>query len=147
MGIGAAFALGSRKYAIGTADSMGPGYFPLLLGILLIVLGGAILISQLVVKITHAGKIGGLAWRPLFFIIAANLIFGVMMGGLPKIGMPPLGLIVGIYLLTFLAAMSVEGFKLKEAALLATVLAVICYFVFVVALHQQITVWPTFIAR
>jgi hypothetical protein len=147
MGVGIAFALGSRRYVIGTAGNMGPGYFPLMLGILLVLLGGAILISQMVVKTADGGKIGRLAWKPLCFIIAANLVFGVTMGGLPMIGLPALGLIVGIYLLTFLAALSAEGFKLKEAAILATVLAVICYIVFIVALHQQITVWPTFIAQ
>jgi hypothetical protein len=147
MGVGIAFALGSRRYTIGTADNMGPGYFPLMLGILLVVLGGAILISQMVVKNADGGKIGRLAWKPLLFIIAANVVFGVAMGGLPDIGLPAFGLIVGIYLLTFLAAMSTEGFKLKEAAILATVLAIISYIVFIVALHQQITVWPTFIAR
>lgn len=147
MGVGIAFALGSRKYAIGAADNMGPGYFPLMLGILLVVLGGAIFISQLVAKTTNVGEIGRLAWKPLCFIIAANLVFGAAMGGLPTIGLPPLGLIVGIYLLTFLAALSAEGFKPKEAAILATVLAIICYIVFIVALSQQITVWPTFIAQ
>lgn len=147
MGVGITFALGSRKYAIGTADNMGPGYFPLMLGILLVLLGGAIFISQLVAKSADGGKIGKLAWRPLLFIIAANVVFGVAMGGLPDIGLPAFGLIVGIYLLTFLAAMSVEGFKFKEAVVLATVLAIISYVIFVVALHQQITVWPAFIAR
>jgi hypothetical protein len=147
MGVGITFALGSRKYVIGTADSMGPGYFPLMLGILLVLLGGAIFISQLVVKSADGGKIGKLAWRPLLFIIAANVVFGVAMGGLPAIGLPALGLIVGIYLLTLLAAMSVQGFKFKEAIILATVLAIISYAIFVVALHQQITVWPAFIAR
>jgi hypothetical protein len=145
MGVGIAFALGSRKYTIGTADNMGPGYFPLMLGILLVLLGGGIFISQMVVKTANDGKIGRLAWRPLCFIIAANLVFGAAMGGLPGIGVPALGLIVGIYLLTFLAAMSAGGFKLKEAVILATVLAVISYLIFIMALHQQITVWPAFI--
>ena len=37
--VGAAFALGSTNYSIGTAARMGPGYFPLVLGILLALLG------------------------------------------------------------------------------------------------------------
>ena len=30
-------------------------------------------------------KVGSFAWNPLFFIIAANLVFGVLLGGLPSI--------------------------------------------------------------
>ncbi|NBX22058.1 MAG: tripartite tricarboxylate transporter TctB family protein, partial [Betaproteobacteria bacterium] len=49
-------------------------------------------------------KVGKFAWKPLFFIIAANLVFGASIGGLPLIGLKPLGLIVGIYLLTYIAS-------------------------------------------
>ena len=37
MGIGTAFAWGATSYNIGTGARMGPGYFPLILGILLAV--------------------------------------------------------------------------------------------------------------
>ena len=35
MGVGTAFAWGATTYNIGTGARMGPGYFPLILGILL----------------------------------------------------------------------------------------------------------------
>jgi len=38
--IGAGFAWGATSYSVGTGARMGPGYFPMLLGILLAVLGG-----------------------------------------------------------------------------------------------------------
>ena len=34
MGVGAAFAWGATTYNVGTGARMGPGYFPLMLGIL-----------------------------------------------------------------------------------------------------------------
>ena len=37
--VGAAFALGATTYTVGTGARMGPGYFPLMLGILLAILG------------------------------------------------------------------------------------------------------------
>ena len=64
---------------------MGPGYFPLALGVLLAVLGGVITFKALVVETVDGDKIGAFAWRPLIFIILANLVFGAMIGGLPSI--------------------------------------------------------------
>ncbi len=43
--VGAAFALGATTYTVGTGARMGPGYFPLLLGILLAILGATILFN------------------------------------------------------------------------------------------------------
>ena len=39
MGVGVAFAWGATTYNVGTGARMGPGYFPLLLGILLAIIG------------------------------------------------------------------------------------------------------------
>jgi hypothetical protein len=30
-----------------------------------------------------------MAWKPLGYIIAANLLFGILLGGLPSIKLPP----------------------------------------------------------
>ena len=145
MVVGAAFAWGASTYSIGTGARMGPGYFPLMLGILLAVLGAVITLQALVVKAEHGDKIGSWAWKPLFFIITANLVFGLMIGGLPRIGVPAMGLIAGIYALTFIASLGGEEFRLKEVTILATVLAVISYVAFIVLLKLQFPVWPTFI--
>ena len=50
MGVGVAFALGAGNYSVGTGARMGPGYFPLMLGILLAVLGIVITFQSLVVE-------------------------------------------------------------------------------------------------
>ncbi|MEO6624844.1 MAG: tripartite tricarboxylate transporter TctB family protein, partial [Burkholderiaceae bacterium] len=91
-------------------------------------------------------KIGSGAWKPLFFIIAANLLFGVMLGGLPSIKFPSFGLIVAIYVLTVVSAMAGEEFKLKEILILATILAITSYIAFIWLLKLQFPVWPAFIA-
>lgn len=143
---GVAFAWGATGYTIGTGARMGPGYFPLALGILLAVLGGIITFKALVVETVDGDKIGKLAWKPLFFIIAANLVFGVMVGGLPSIHLPAMGLIAGIYALTFIASLAGDAFNAKETAVLATVLAAMSYVAFVLLLKLQFPVWPAFIA-
>ena len=143
--VGLAFAWGATKYSLGTAARMGPGYFPLMLGILMAILGGVITFKALVVETEDGDKVGRWALKPLFFIISANLLFGLMLGGLPSIKFPAFGLIVGIYALTFVASLAGKEFKFKEVAVLATILAVISYLAFILLLKLQFPVWPTFI--
>ena len=144
MCVGVAFAWGASTYTIGNGARMGPGYFPLVLGVLLTALGGAITFTSLVVETQDGDKVGKFAWKPLIFIITANLVFGACIGGLPSIGLPPLGLIVGIYLLTFIASNAGDSFKFKENVILATILAIMSYLAFIVLLKLQFPVWPAF---
>lgn len=146
MGVGTAFALGATTYNVGNGARMGPGYFPLMLGILLAIIGAAIMFNATVVETADGEKIGKWAWKPLFFILASNFAFGILLGGLPSIGVPAMGLIVAIYALTFIAGMAGNEFKVKESFILATILAVGSYVAFVWALKLQFPVWPSFIA-
>ena len=145
MGIGGAFAWGATAYSLGTGARMGPGYFPMLLGVMMTVLGAIITFNSLVIERAGGDKIGKWAYKPLVFIIAANLIFGICLGGLPSIKLPAMGMIVGIYALTFIASMAEAGWKYKQTFILATVLAVISYVAFVLILKLQFPVWPAFI--
>ncbi|HEX7891054.1 MAG TPA: tripartite tricarboxylate transporter TctB family protein [Ramlibacter sp.] len=144
---GIAFAWGATNYTIGEGARMGPGYFPLMLGILLTLIGAFVVFEALVVQTEDGERIGTMAWKPLFFIIFSNIIFGICLGGLPKIGIPAMGLIVGIYALTFVAALAGDEFKAKEVAVLATVLAIGSYLAFIVLLKLQFPVWPSFLTR
>ena len=146
MGVGVAFAWGATTYSVGTGARMGPGYFPLMLGVLMAILGAVITFNSLVIERDGGDKIGKWAYKPLFFIIAANVLFGVCLGGLPSIKLPAVGMIVGIYALTFIASMAEAGWKFKSTFVLATVLAVISYVAFVRILKLQFPVWPAFIA-
>ena len=140
--VGTAFAWGASTYSMGSGARMGAGYFPLILGILLAVLGVAIAAKALVTPTPDGDKIGKFAWKPLFFIITANLVFGACIGGLPAVGLQPLGLVVGIYLLTFIAAKAGSEFKFKEVLIVATILNVMSYVAFIVLLKLQFAVWP-----
>jgi hypothetical protein len=146
MAAGIAFAWGATNYTIGEGARMGPGYFPLMLGILLTLIGLFVAFESLVVETEDGEKIGTFAWKPLFFIIGANLVFGILLAGLPKFGIPAMGLIVGIFALTFIAALAGNEFKAKEVAILAVILAVGSYLAFIVLLKLQFPVWPSFIS-
>ena len=72
--------------------------------------------KSLVVETEDGEPIGKWAWKPLVFIIAANLLFGVLLGGLPSIGLPAMGMIVAIYALTIIASLAGDEFKLQGRA-------------------------------
>lgn len=146
IGIGLCFAIGSNQYKVGDGARMGPGYFPMLLGSLLAILGAAILVKALIFERPEDDKVGAWAWKPLIFVICANLVFGVLLGGLPRIGWPAMGLIVAIFGLTLVASLAGEVFKLRESLILAAILAAGSYLAFVVLLKLQFVVWPKFIA-
>nr|WP_225224209.1 tripartite tricarboxylate transporter TctB family protein [Limnohabitans radicicola] len=143
--VGAAFAYGATSYSIGSGGRMGPGYFPLLLGVILAILGAVVMFKALVVETPNGDKIGKWAWKPLFFIISANVLFGILLGGLPSIGLPPMGLIAAIFGITLVASLAGEDFRLKEVLILSVVLSIGSYLAFVVLLKLQFPVWPTFI--
>jgi hypothetical protein len=143
--MGGAFAWGATNYNIGEGARMGPGYFPLMLGLLLGVLGLAIIFQAMVVETEDGEKIGTIAWKPLGFIIGANVIFGILLGGIPKFGIPAMGLIAAIYALVFVASLAGDQFRPKEVAVLATILAIFSYVAFVWLLKLQFPVWPSFI--
>lgn len=144
--VGGAFAWGATTYNVGTGARMGPGYFPLVLGVVLVILGAIITFKALVVETETGDKIGAWAWRPIFFVLGANLLFGLMLGGIPKLGVPPMGLMAGIYALVLVASLAGEKFRLRDVLILATILAIGSYLAFIVLLKLQMPVWPTFIA-
>lgn len=146
MALGIAFALGARTYNVGTGARMGPGYFPLMLGIVLAILGAVVVFNALVAKTESGDKIGKWIWRPVGYIVGANLAFGILLGGLPSIKLPAMGMIIAIFALTLISAKAGTEFKLKEVLILSGILAVGSYVVFILMLKLQIQVWPTFIS-
>jgi hypothetical protein len=143
--VGIAFAWGATTYSVGTGARMGPGYFPLMLGILLGILGIIVIFTALTIETVDGEPIGKIAWRPLGYIIGSNLVFGILLGGLPSIGLPAMGLIAAIYALVLIAGLAGEHYSLKSSLILATILAIGSYVAFVVLLKLQFQVWPTFI--
>lgn len=143
--IGGAFAWGATSYSVGTGARMGPGYFPLLLGILLAILGAFTVFYSLVEHTEDGDKVGKFVWRPIVYVLGANVAFGILLAGLPSLGIPAMGLIVAIFALVIIASKAGDRFNLKEVLILATVLSVGSYMAFIMLLKLQMPVWPTFI--
>jgi hypothetical protein len=51
-------------------------------------------------------------------------------------------LIVGIYVVTFVASMAEPGWKVKNTFILGTGLAILSYLAFIVLIKLQFPVWP-----
>jgi hypothetical protein len=143
--VGGGFAWGATNYTVGNGARMGPGYFPLLLGVVLAVLGAFITFYSLVEHTEDGEPVGKFAWKPIVYILGANIVFGVLLGGLPSIGLPPMGLIAAIFALVLIASKAGDTFVLKEVLILAAILSTGSYLAFIVLLKLQMPVWPTFI--
>ena len=69
----------------------------------------------------------------------------MLLGGLPSIGLPYMGLIVAIFALTIICSKAGNEFHWRDVLLLASALSVGSYLAFIVLLKLQIPVWPAFI--
>ncbi|MCC2687546.1 MAG: Tripartite tricarboxylate transporter TctB family protein [Geminicoccaceae bacterium] len=119
VGVGAFFAVQSLLLDIGTALRMGPGYFPLVLAGVLILLGAIILVQAV-----RAGSepIGPLAMRGMLFILPAPILFGLTIRGL--------GFVPSIFLTALLASFASHRMRPVMALILAagvTVFAVVVF--------------------
>jgi putative tricarboxylic transport membrane protein len=121
--IGAAAMFMARNYGFGTALRMGPGFFPILLGGLLIVFGVYMLANGL----RQPEKIAG-SWSPRALVILplSLILFGVLMehGGFAP----------AMLVLIFGSATASTEFKLVEVLLFSVGLTALSVAVFVWAL-------------
>lgn len=134
--VGVFFGIGSRNYSLGVSARPGPGYFPLLLSIIMVILGLIILFKALTIETEGGDPIGRVAWKPLMTIVLAVVIFGW--------ALPHLGMVIALPLLVVGSAFASFEFRLKEALINAVVLTIFSWIVFIWGLGLTIPVWPPF---
>jgi len=126
----ATFAYAAR-YALGTAARMGPGYFPRILGLLLMVLGAIVALRALYVP---GSRVPRFHWRPIVIVHGSVVLFGAIV--------QPLGVAVSTVILVVVASAASREFRPREALLSGIVLAALAVGVFVVGLSLQLPIWP-----
>jgi hypothetical protein len=116
-------------YQIGSLRQMGPGFFPVTVGVLLALIGGAIALQAS--RSVPTDKKAGLPaeWRGWFCIVAALLAF-VIIG---EHG----GLLPATFAVVFIAALGDRKNRLKDALVLALALMLVSVVVFWWALKVQ----------
>jgi hypothetical protein len=127
----------SRDYPIGTALRMGTGYVPRLLCWILFGLGTLVLVQGLReadAERPRPSSSGACAWRPVIFVTASLVIFGV--------SIERLGLVLSILLLIGVGAVAARGLRPLETFAAALALIVLSWGVFIVGLGLTIPVWP-----
>jgi hypothetical protein len=133
----AAFGLWlSRDYPIGTALRMGTGYVPRLLCWILLGLGVVVLVqglregqgARLLSSDDHS------AWRPVVFVTASLVIFGLCI--------ERLGLVISILLLIGVGAVAARNLRPVETLAAALVLIALSWGIFILGLGLTIPVWP-----
>ena len=126
--LGLAFALGSLAYTIGTPLRMGPGYVPLVLGILLAAIGVAVIVKGFIAG--EGDEIGTPDWRAMVLITAALLFFGITVRGLGVVG--------ALFGASLLAALARSQTSWKEALLFAVGITVLSVVIFIFALQLRL---------
>ncbi len=128
--VGSGAVIIGQDYAMGSAVKMGPAYFPTVLGGLLALIGLIAIIRSL---LTSGTAIGAFVWREVVLVLAAILLFGVLVRGA--------GLVTAVVVLVLMSAYASIKFRWTHALLLAAGLAVFTVLVFVKALGLPISLF------
>ena len=136
--VGVGFAAGAYNYSMGTSARPGPGYFPLILSSILAILGAIVLFKSLTIETAGGDPIGKIAWRPLLVIVAAITVFAIIL--------PRLGMFISIPILILIVSAAGDEFHWIGVIIMAIVLTVFSYGVFILGLGLTIPLLPSFLA-
>lgn len=138
LAVGLAFVGLARNYELGTAQRMGPGYFPTALGALLAVLGLIVAIKGLA-REERGGDIDRFHFGPLAVVLGAVALFALLLR--------PAGLVAALTVLIGVSAYASHEFRLREVVPLAAFLVVLVLAVFIWGLGLVVPVWPAFVQQ
>jgi hypothetical protein len=129
--IGIAAIAIATNYPLGSAARMGPGYFPRILGILLIALGSILALRALRLS---GPPLPGWPWRPTVVVLGSVVLFGAIVNYL--------GVALSTIVLIVAASAASREFRPKEATIAGVLLAALAVGVFIVGLKLQPPIWP-----
>ncbi len=129
--IAAGFIYLASGYRYGTAQRMGPGFFPTYVGGFLGLLGLAITLRSFVITGARVDPVG---WRQIIITLAAVCLFGL--------ALTYLGLVAAISVLVIAGAFADPGARPLEVIALAIFLCAFSVGVFVYLLGLPLQVWP-----
>lgn len=116
---------------IGVALNMGPGYVPLVLSGMLAVLG-VVILGQGIVAADADASFGVIPWRGIILLSLATIFFAAFV--------EKLGLLPGVFVTTFLAALANPRIRWLRAALTSLCIALFCTAVFAYGIRLPLPV-------
>jgi hypothetical protein len=125
-----AFALAS-ELSVGTTASMGPGYVPRGLSLLIMVYG-VVLMARAAIAGWQAFP--EIAFRPLLMICASVALFAILL--------PVAGLALTSFAVVVAAGLAAYDVRVRENLVLAAALAAFAVVLFVTVLGLPIPIWP-----
>lgn len=122
---GAYFALEAMTYEFGTPFRMGPGFMPVMLGSILVLLGIAVIFKGFAAPEEEPSQ--PVSWRGIALVLGTIVFFAATIRGL--------GFIPVVLITAFASAMASRSNSWLSAAVIAAGLCVLCLAVFVVGLR------------
>ena len=134
--VGVVFAVGATNYSMGSSARPGPGYFPMILSVIMAILGGVVLFKALTIETEGGDPVGAFAWRPLLVVVASITVFGL--------ALPRLGMLITVPILIFMTSLAGDEFSWKGVVASAVVLTVGAWAIFILGLKLTIPLYPWF---
>ena len=131
---GSAALVIAQSYPLGSAARMGPGYFPRMLGLLLLGLASILVLRSFKLR---GAPLQMRNLKPLAIVLGSVFVFAM--------GMTTLGIMASTVLLILISSSADREFRWKEAVASSVILAVCTLAVFIYGLGLQIPIWPTFL--
>ena len=128
--IGAAGLYFGRDLSFGSARNMGPGYFPTVISVLIMLIGAAVSFRAFSLE---GPPIERLQFRPIFMLIVALAVFGFLIR--------EIGIILSSFLMMMVAAYARPDVRFVEALIFAAGMTVFVVLVFVYGLNQPMPLW------
>ena len=128
--VGLFAALYARQYEFGTLARMGPGFFPQVLGWVLVVLGVLIALPAWF----RGGPRADIRSKSMLLVTAAIVLFGL--------ALRPLGIVLATFATAFVASLADEDIGWVGRIAMSAGVAAITALIFVVGLGMVLPLWP-----
>lgn len=119
------------QYPLGSAARMGPGYFPRVLGGIMMALGLALALRSFRLK---GAQITPFAWKAVGLVLGAVSIFAAIV--------TTAGLVIATVVLIVISGLASKEFNLKESLISSVILSTVAVLLFIVGLKLQFPIFP-----
>lgn len=120
----------ARQYEFGDLHRMGPGYFPVALGLILAALGLLVAVPAFM----RQGEPVVVLWKTFALIMVSIVVFAATL--------KPLGLVLATALSVIVSTLADHETRWKGRLIIAAGVALVTYLIFSLGLRMVLPVWP-----